>query len=162
MHNDRITIEYTSYADVSELDPSDRSLIEHARTIASTAYAPYSRFRVGAVAELTDGSRVTGTNQENASYPVGLCAERVLLAALSSIAPNGVISKMAISYESDAVASNEPVAPCGICRQSLVEYETRNGSPMRLILSGSAGTVMIFNSTLELLPLAFHPAHLGR
>ncbi|MEY4336334.1 MAG: hypothetical protein RLZZ45_1253, partial [Bacteroidota bacterium] len=119
-------------------------------------------FRVGALALMEDNSKIHGTNQENASYPIGLCAERVLLAAVSSIAPDQKIKTLAISYESDEVDAMAPVAPCGMCRQSLVEYESRFNEPIRLLLSGQTGTIIELNSVSDLLPFAFKHFHLGK
>jgi cytidine deaminase len=139
----------------------DRELVEKARYIAQNAYAPYSGFKVGAVALMGDGKIISGTNQENSSYPIGLCAERVLLAAVSSIAMNQKILNMAISYQTELVPSNKPVAPCGICRQSLVEFESRYNTPLRLLLSGSDGEVFEIPSVSELLPFSFKSENLG-
>ena len=121
------------YAASEELNDSDRELLEKARAVTKQAYAPYSNFRVGAAALLTDGTTVTGTNQENASFPVGICAERVLLSAIvSQFGPAG-ISAMAISYDNVNGVSESPISPCGICRQSLAEYEDRTRQPIRII-----------------------------
>ena len=162
MSLETIQIPFTTYDQLSDLDPVDAGLVKDARDICKTAYAPYSKFRVGAVALMEDGTRIHGTNQENASYPIGLCAERVLLAAVSSIAPGKAITTMAISYESDEVESSAPVAPCGICRQSLVEFESRFKQPMRLLLSGQSGKIIVLNSASDLLPFAFKHYHLGK
>lgn len=153
---------YKVYSDFSSLGKEDQELITKARLVASEAYAPYSGFKVGAVALLGDGSLISGTNQENASYPIGLCAERVLLAAVSSVATNQKIFTMAITYKTNIVDSNKPVAPCGICRQSLVEFENRFDSPMRLLLTGSEGEVFEIDSASSLLPFAFKSENLGR
>ena len=157
-----IQIPFTAFDQITDLDPDDATLVKDARDICKSAYAPYSKFRVGAMALMEDGSRIHGTNQENASYPIGLCAERVLLAAVSSIAPGKAIKSMAISYESDEVDANAPVAPCGICRQSLVEFESRFKNPMRLLLSGQSGKIILVNSASDLLPFAFKHYHLGK
>lgn len=157
-----IEIKYTIFDTPSELSEKDQELISKVRQLCKTAYAPYSRFRVGAIALMDDQSIVQGTNQENASYPIGLCAERVLLAAASSVAPGKSIQTMAISYESDEVASDVPVAPCGICRQSLVEFESRFNHPMKLLLTGSSGKIYVFDTATALLPFAFKPHHLGK
>jgi len=162
MTTESIQILYKVYDHVSDLSNEDASLIIRAREICQFAYAPYSRFRVGALALMEDGIKVHGTNQENASYPIGLCAERVLLAAASSVAPGKKIKTLAISYESDEIDSEAPVAPCGICRQSLVEYESRFNEPMRLLLSGQTGTIFMLNSVSDLLPFAFKHYHLGK
>ncbi len=151
---------FDEYADLSELDPEDASLLQTAREVTVDAYAPYSHFRVGAAALLKSGQVVTGTNQENASYPVGICAERVLLASVSSQHKNVPIDTIAISYHHEGGESNHPVAPCGMCRQSLVEFETRMNQPIRLILSGQEGKVIVISEANHLLPLAFRKSEL--
>ncbi len=153
---------YNVYTNDSYLELIDQELINKARAVALNAYAPYSGFKVGAVALMEDGTFISGTNQENASYPIGLCAERVLLAAASSIAMNQKILTMAISYQTNLVNSDKPVAPCGICRQSLVEFESRFETPLRLLLSGSSGEVFEISSVSELLPFSFKSENLGK
>ena len=157
-----INTTYKVYTDDTFLNSVDHELINRARSVAFNAYAPYSGFKVGAVALMDNGTVISGTNQENASYPIGLCAERVLLAAVSSIAMDHKIITMAISYQTDLVKSDRPVAPCGICRQSLVEFENRFDSPLRLLLSGSIGEVYEISSVSELLPFSFKSENLGR
>jgi cytidine deaminase len=156
-----IEISYKKYNSIDELPTSDQVLIKDAKALAKTAYAPYSGFRVASVALMSDGSIVRGTNQENASYPIGLCAERVLLAAASSVAPGQSIVTIAITYESDAVDTTAPVAPCGICRQSLLEFESRFEQPMRVLLAADQ-QVYEFPTVSLLLPLGFKPHHLGK
>lgn len=153
---------YKVHKDSSQLNDQDHLLISKAREASSGAYAPYSGFRVGAAALMSDHSVITGSNQENASFPAGLCAERVLLSTVSSIAPGKSILTMAIVCESDTVDTAEPVAPCGVCRQSLVEFEYRLGSPVRLLLVGSGNKVLEFTTVSDLLPLAFKPNNLGK
>jgi len=162
MGNASVKIEFSIHDDLTSLSEQDAMLIHEVRELCKTAYAPYSRFRVGAVALMEDYSKVNGTNQENASYPIGLCAERVLLAAVSSIAPAKSIHTMAISYESDEVEPSNPVAPCGICRQSLVEFESRFNHPLRLLLTGQTGKIYEFASASDMLPFAFKHFHLGK
>ncbi|MFM1757060.1 MAG: hypothetical protein RL621_2049, partial [Bacteroidota bacterium] len=146
-----IEIGFKKYNSLAELPDVDQQLIKQAKALAKTAYAPYSGFRVASVALMSDGSIVQGTNQENASYPIGLCAERVLLAAASSIAPGKAITTIAITYESDDVDTTAPVAPCGICRQSLLEFESRFQQPMRVLLCGDK-EVLEFDTVSLLLP----------
>ncbi|MGG9972288.1 cytidine deaminase [Ferruginibacter sp. SUN002] len=143
------------YDSEAQLSKSDAALLLKAREITKIAYAPYSNFHVSAVAKLTNGEIVTGTNQENASYPVGICAERALLSALGTLFPNVAIDTMAIAYHNINGESNKPVSPCGMCRQALVEYENRTKSPMRLILSGMDGEVFVIEQASQLLPLSF-------
>ncbi len=148
---------YELLDDITALSVEDTALLEDARKITQKAYAPYSNFLVGAVALLNNGAKVFGTNQENASYPVGICAERVLLASASMIETDEPIKTMAISYNnlSGKGDSNSPITPCGMCRQSLVEYEQRTKQSMRIILSGMEGKVMIIESASALLPFSF-------
>lgn len=148
------------YASSEELNSADAALLASARAITSTAYAPYSNFKVGAAASLIDGTIVTGTNQENASYPVGICAERVLLSAVASQFKGVGITAMAISYNNLNGDSSQPISPCGICRQSLSEYEERTHQPIRIILSGLEGAVYIIEKAQHLLPLIFTAAHM--
>jgi cytidine deaminase len=151
----QIRIDYVEFQSSSELNEDDRVLLEKARAATSNAYAPYSQFHVGAAARLANGEIITGSNQENASFPAGLCAERVMLSAISSLYPQIAIPVMAVSYDQPGTQSTEPIAPCGLCRQTLQEYEFRSKQPIRLILSGMNGKVMIFSSVSDLLPLAF-------
>jgi cytidine deaminase len=125
--------------------------------VTQKAYAPYSNFMVGAAALLNNGQKVYGTNQENASYPVGICAERVLLASASMLQTDEPIKTIAISYNnlSGTGGSDRPVSPCGMCRQSLAEYEERVKQPMRIILAGMEGKIMVINAAKELLPYSF-------
>jgi cytidine deaminase len=102
-----------------------------------------------------------GSNQENASFPAGICAERVLLSSISSRHPNIPIKVIAISYKSDEVKSDHPVAPCGICRQTLQEYEQRLRQPIRLILGGESGKIIVIEKASQLLPLGFTSDELG-
>jgi len=155
MNNQAYHFTYEVYDSVEELDKEDAWLLNEAREVTSAAYAPYSNFNVGAVAKMANGEIVAGTNQENASYPVGLCAERVLLSSAATLYPNIAIDSIAISYNNTNGESNHPISPCGICRQSLVEYEERTKQPIRLILSGMEGKVFIVEKSGLLLPLSF-------
>lgn len=150
-----IPFQYQVFENASALSPEDASLLLQARAITSHAYAPYSQFKVGAIALLHDGSRVEGTNQENASYPVGICAERVLLSAIASLHRNKAIKTIAISYHNENGKSNSPVSPCGICRQSLLEQTLRQQQRIRLILSGQEGPIYVIEDAATLLPLSF-------
>ena len=147
--------EFEVYDSIDELTKEDAWLLDQAREITQHAYAPYSKFHVGAVAKLVNGEVVTGTNQENASYPVGICAERVLLSTASSLFPKIGIEAMAISYNNTKGESDQPISPCGICRQSLQEYEERVKKPIRLILGGMEGKIIVIPKASMLLPLSF-------
>ena len=151
------SFDFEIYDDISELNKEDAALMEEARKTTQKAYAPYSNFLVGAAALFNNGEKVYGTNQENASYPVGICAERVLLASASMLQTDEPIKTIAISYNnlSRIGGSDRPISPCGMCRQSLAEYEARTSQPMRLILSGMEGKVIIIESASQLLPFSF-------
>ena len=155
MNHQKISFEFEAYDSIDQLSKEDAWLLNEAKNITKTAYAPYSHFQVGAMARLTNGKTVAGSNQENASYPVGLCAERVLLSAASSLYPGVAIESIAISYHNDNGSSNRPITPCGICRQTLVEYESRLQHPIRLILGGMEGKIFIIPKADTLLPLSF-------
>ncbi len=160
MKKEAYQFNYEVYNSVEELSAPDAWLLNEAREVTAAAYAPYSNFNVGAVAKLPNGEIVAGTNQENASYPAGLCAERVLLSSAATLYPHVAIDTMAISYNNINGESNHPISPCGICRQSLVEYEERTKHPIRLILSGMGGKVFIIQTAGLLLPLSFGSADL--
>lgn len=155
MKKTEYTFSYEVYDSIDELTEEDAWLLTEAREVTQHAYAPYSHFQVGAVAKMANGEIVAGSNQENASFPVGLCAERVLLASASSLYPKVPIETIAISYQSGNGNSNHPVSPCGICRQSLQEFENRVSQPVRLILGGMEGKIFIIPKASSLLPLAF-------
>lgn len=146
---------FDEYASIDELNEEEAALLKEARMITDKAYAPYSNFFVGAVAKLSNGNYVSGTNQENASYPVGLCAERALMAAAGTQYPGVAIETMAISYRNNTNDGHYPISPCGMCRQALQEFEERTKHPIRLILAGQKGNVYIIEKASQLLPLAF-------
>jgi len=146
---------YDEYNSAQELTSSDAALLKMAKEVTVNAYAPYSHFRVGAAARLVNGEIVTGTNQENASFPAGICAERTLLSAAASLFPGVAIDVLAISYFNENGPSNTPISPCGICRQSLQEMEQRTGRPIRLILGAHEGKVFVIPEAGQLLPFAF-------
>jgi len=161
MEKKEIRLAYEEYASDRELTASDAGLLETARKATGDAYAPYSRFHVGAAARLANGEVITGSNQENASFPAGICAERTLLSAAASRFPGVPIETIAISYVNGQGPSDRPISPCGICRQSLQEMEQRTGRPIRLVLGGMEGRVMILPQAGQLLPLAFTADELG-
>ncbi|HMW66318.1 MAG TPA: cytidine deaminase [Chitinophagaceae bacterium] len=160
MDKKKFEFAYEVYDDSSKLNEQDAWLLNEARQVTQQAYAPYSNFHVGAVAILENGEVVAGTNQENASYPVGTCAERVLLGTLATLHPKVPIVSMAISYNSKEVKSDHPISPCGMCRQALLEYEGRVQKPIRLILGGMEGEIFLIQSASLLLPLAFSSSEL--
>ena len=159
--NKKIEIEIEEYASAAELNEADRGLLAQAQQVTENAYAPYSHFHVGAVAQLKNGALVSGTNQENAAYPVGICAERTLLSAVASLYPGEPVNTLAISYNNTLGDSSKPVSPCGVCRQTLLEYEQRTGTPIRIILSGQSGKVLVVRTAKDLLPLSFTADDMG-
>jgi cytidine deaminase len=161
MQQNKFEFQYEVYNSIDELGSEDTWLLNEAREVTQNAYAPYSNFYVGAVAKLTNGEIVAGTNQENASYPVGICAERVLLGNAATLYPGISIDTIAVSYDSQEIKSDHPISPCGMCRQSLLEYETRVNKPIRLILAGQQGKVYVLNTARYLLPFAFSKEEMG-
>ena len=146
------------YDSIEELNTEDAFLLNEARKVTKFAYAPYSGFKVGAVAKLQNGETVSGTNQENAAYPAGICAERTLMSAASSLFPGVAIDTIAITYNNTKGMSDKPVSPCGICRQSFVEFQERTKKKIRVVLSGMEGKVQIIANAKDLLPLVFGAA----
>jgi cytidine deaminase len=143
------------YSSIHELDETERHLMNKAMAVLPEAYAPYSHFHVGAAILMEDGNIVTGTNQENASFPIGLCAERVALAAVSSIYPAKRIKTIAVTIKNFNKPTLEPVSPCGTCRQTLLEKEQNNGEPIRILLKGEGEKIYALDSVSSLLPLSF-------
>lgn len=150
-----LTTEYDLYNNATELELEDALLLTEARNNTALSYAPYSKFHVAAVAQLSDGRLVYGANQENASYPVGICAERTLLSAISSQYPQETAVAIAISYSNENGESQRPISPCGICRQTLLEYEQRWQHPIKLILGGQEGKVIVLQSAKDIMPFSF-------
>ncbi len=155
MQHEEYLFTYEVYPSSAELESGDALLLKKAREATGDAYAPYSRFRVGAAARLKNGQILSGSNQENASFPAGLCAEGVLLATAASLYPGIPIDTIAISYDNQQGPSDKPITPCGICRQSIHEFERKTGQPVRLVLAGLEGKVYVIPKASGLLPLAF-------
>lgn len=151
----KLEFDFEVYSSIEELNEADAALVLKARESTALAYAPYSNFSVGAAALLKNGNIVIGSNQENASYPVAICAERVLLSTAANLFPKIPVDTLAISYKNGNGKDNEPISPCGMCRQSLIEYENVVSHPIRIILSGMSGEVYIIANAGMLLPLGF-------
>jgi len=134
--------------------------MEKAIEIRKTAYAPYSNFLVGVALELDNGEIITGTNQENAAYPSGLCAERVAIFYTGSQFPNAKILKLCITASPKDRDSDIPIPPCGACRQSIAEYEFKQDSLIEIYFMGAKGEVYKSESLKNLLPLVFDKNHL--
>ncbi|WP_298119640.1 cytidine deaminase [Flavobacterium sp.] len=140
---------------INELPSEIQSLMNQAIETRKNAYAPYSKFRVGAAILLDNGKIVLGSNQENAAYPSGLCAERVAIFQAGAIYPNAKIIKLAITAASDTNPTLSPIPPCGACRQSIAEYEFKQDTPIEIYFMGESGEVYKSNSINNLLPLSF-------
>ncbi|WP_306353136.1 cytidine deaminase [Flavobacterium sp. '19STA2R22 D10 B1'] len=150
-----IATTFSAYDSLEELSVEDKSLMLEAVEIRKKAYAPYSRFRVGAAVLLDNGEIVVGSNQENAAYPSGLCAERVAIFYAGAIYPEAKILKLAISATSDDKVVTSPIPPCGACRQSLVEYEYKQDVPFSIYFMGETGEIYKSDSVKNLLPFVF-------
>ncbi len=142
------------YESRTELSLENNELIEKAIEAGMKAYAPYSGFHVGAAVLLENGEIITGSNQENAAYPSGLCAERVAVFYAKAKYPEVAIRQLAVVAIKDGVVVETPASPCGACRQVLIEYEDQQGSPLSVILAGKEQTIVIPSSS-DLLPLSF-------
>jgi len=145
----------TIFDSIEELPTIVKGLMNKAIETKQNAYAPYSKFKVGAAMLLEDGTIITGNNQENAAYPSGMCAERVAIWKVSSDFPNKKILKLAISASSSSQILKEPVAPCGACRQTLSEYEIKQKDKIEVYFMGEEGEIIKTDSVLDLLPIAF-------
>ncbi|WP_308777341.1 cytidine deaminase [uncultured Bacteroides sp.] len=149
----KIEINIRSYS-YDELDEKDRQLIDAAKEATLRSYAPYSRFAVGAAVLLENGKIITGTNQENAAYPSGTCAERTTLFYANSEYPDQAVVTLAIAAKSPDGFLERPIPPCGSCRQVLLETEQRYKHPMRILLY-SKNEIYLLQGTKNLLPLSF-------
>ncbi|MFO7880097.1 MAG: cytidine deaminase [Bacteroidota bacterium] len=154
MKQEKLHIDYKRYT-YNEIPSDVKELLQSARSAISRAYAPYSKFRVGAAVRLENGMIVTGNNQENVAYPSGLCAERVALFYANAEYPDVPVSDLLVMAESgDTGITEQPVSPCGSCRQVLQETESRYEADIRVILAGKE-EVWIFENGSQLLPLNF-------
>jgi cytidine deaminase len=148
-------IEYSELSSIDELSLEDKKLLEIARNNLNNAYAPYSNFKVSAALRLENGEIVLGTNQENAAYPSGLCAERVAVFFASANFPKVPFVSLAITAKNITDTLKEPIFPCGSCRQVILEYETLQQKPIRFILAGSEGNIIVIDGIKNLLPFSF-------
>lgn len=160
MKTSEIKIVVHEFDTISELPEIEQQLILEARKATTLAYAPYSGFHVGAAVLLGNGKIVAGNNQENSAYPSGLCAERVALFYANANYPDSEIKTIAVSAAKKGIVVNEPVKPCGSCRQSLAEAELRFNHPIRIILDGM-DSIMVLQGVESLLPLSFSKKNLA-
>ncbi|NOX86132.1 MAG: cytidine deaminase [Chlorobi bacterium] len=158
----KIQINVEEFSGGEPLPDPDKKLLAAAQQTISTSYAPYSGFHVGAAVYLANGQIITGSNQENAAYPSGLCAERVALFYANSRYPGIEVEAIAISARADNFAVDYPVAPCGACRQVLAEIEMRQKKKIRIIMHGQNGFTQVVNGIENLLPLMFSEEKLKR
>ena len=154
MTNKEIKIAYCEYDSIDQLDNNDKVLSEAAIEAMSGSYAPYSKFNVGAAVRFDDGEIIKGANQENAAYPSGTCAERTALFYAGASRPDQPIEAIAIAASQNGELLENPVTPCGACRQVMVQYQVKSGIPMKVILIGSK-KVMVFEKVNDLLPFVF-------
>lgn len=142
------------HCQLDELSVADRELIEQAMKATDNAYAEYSYFYVGAALRLANGRIVIGANQENAAFPSGLCAERTAVFSAQANFPDQSIEALALVARNDNGLIDNPVTPCGACRQVLLGVEERYGLPMRILMYGKSGVYSV-GSAKDLLPLSF-------
>ncbi|MGX1929897.1 cytidine deaminase [Flagellimonas sp. 2504JD4-2] len=161
MEKKQIGFELTIYEHTHELSQIEQKLLHEAEVARESAYSPYSNFKVGAAVLLENGEIVIGNNQENSSYPSGLCAERVAVFQAGARFPGVVIKTIAISATSENYVVDKPAGPCGNCRQSIIEYEQKQQSPISILLRGEIGPIFKCNSVNDILPLAFSSSFLG-
>ncbi|MBD0778615.1 cytidine deaminase [Maribacter sp. ANRC-HE7] len=160
MRKKTISFELQVFEAMDELDPEDKKLLQSAIEARKNAYAPYSKFNVGAAVLLQNGVVVIGNNQENASYPSGLCAERVAVFQAGAKYPGIAIKSIAITAMSENHMVDSPAAPCGNCRQAISEYEFRQNEPISILMMGEKGEVIKCNSLSDILPLGFNNTYL--
>ncbi len=151
-----VTYEYDS---LDELSKNEQILIQKSKDAVKNAYAPYSKFQVGAAVLLENGEIITGTNQENAAYPSGLCAERVAVFYANSKYPDVPVKAIAVTAFTNNNFVKTPIPPCGSCRQVLVETETRFQKPIKIYLV-SESKITVINDAKDLLPLNFDESSL--
>lgn len=148
-------IEFEEFESINFISEQDKELIEAANKAAKKAYAPYSKYHVGAAVRLKNKEIIEGNNQENIAYPSGLCAERVAIFYASAAYPDETMESIAIAAISDNSEISILPFPCGSCRQVLSEYENKQKMPIRVILYAQNGKVIIFKNVQDLIPWAF-------
>ncbi len=150
-----ITTQFKVFDSIQDLPNDIQDLMTQAIEVRKNAYAPYSKFRVGVALVLDNGKIVLGSNQENAAYPSGLCAERVAIFYAGAVYPEAKILKMAITAASDTNQTTAPIPPCGSCRQSIAEYEIKQETPIEIYFMGEIGAIYKSESLKNLLPFMF-------
>ncbi|MEO9512029.1 MAG: cytidine deaminase [Flavobacteriaceae bacterium] len=161
MRKQHISFELSIYDTSEDLSRIEQKLLSEAEKARENAYAPYSNFKVGAAVLLENGVTVVGNNQENSSYPSGLCAERVAIFHAGAQYPDVTIKSIAISATSKDYVVDVPAGPCGNCRQSIIEYEQKQEAPISILLRGQIGPIYKCDSVADILPLAFSSSFLS-
>ena len=160
MRTEEISFSYRIHPDTKSLSSTDNALLDEAIHALTSAYAPYSKFKVAAAIRTTNGKTITGSNQENGSFPVGQCAERVAIYRMIHEHGRKAIDSIAIIVEHEGQTS--PASPCGSCRQLLMEHRNEQSNPIRLLLASSNGNeVYEIDDVRDLLPLSFDGTFLG-
>ena len=155
-----IKINYEIIANKDELNAIERRLYDAAFEVRKNAYAEYSNFLVGCTLLLEDGEIVTGSNQENAAYPSGLCAERTAIFWTSANYPNKTIKKLFVIGAPRESMSSTPIPPCGSCRQSILEYEAKQEDLIEIYFASIDGEIFKTRSIRDLLPFSFDKSYL--
>lgn len=150
----KLDIAYTEYSSMDELEHADRELALAAVKAMENSYSPYSHFHVGAAVRLSDGTIVSGANQENAAYPSGLCAERAAMFAAGSMYPDRDMLSIAVAGGPGGKLAGEPATPCGACRQVMAQYQLKSGRPMSVLLV-SDSRIWKFDRVDDILPFIF-------
>ena len=154
MTSKEIRIVYNEYESLDQLDPRDRELAQAAMEATKSSYAPYSNFNVGAAVRLDNGEIIKGSNQENAAYPSGICAERTAMFYASANYPENAMTAIAITASQNGTLCDNPATPCGSCRQVMAQYQTKGGQPMEILLVGGK-KIWKFGKVDDVLPLIF-------
>jgi cytidine deaminase len=154
MTNKEIKIAFAEYGSLNQLAPQDKIVAEAAVEAMKSAYAPYSNFHVGAAVMFEDGEIIKGSNQENAAYPSGICAERTAMFYANASRPDGIMTAIAVAGVLNGELASDPATPCGACRQVMAQYQLKGGKPMAVILVGGS-KIWKFEKVDDILPLIF-------
>ncbi len=156
----KFEFQYQVFSSTDELNETQKMLLQVADEQLKNAYAPYSNFKVSCAILLSNNEIVKGNNVENASYPVGICAERTVLSYAISNFPDETIELMAITYEGKNNENNSPIFPCGMCRQFIIECQEKTGKQIPILLSGKTGELILIENAAHLLPFYFEGKNL--
>ncbi len=155
-----ITTQYDSHDSLDSLPEKERAVLLLAKKSLENSYSPYSNFKVGAAVLLRNGEMLGGSNYENASYPLCICAEQTVLTTAANLYPGVAPVIIAVAIKNAHQVINRPGLPCGACRQVICETEVKNDQPMKVVLQGETGPIFVFEAGLDLLPLAFDKSFL--